>query len=70
MAGLVADFFLHGAGGTANPPTLFLNHTAATGTVAKYKDSPAVNFSGGGNPWKEVGHLECLTVPYQGVLGV
>jgi hypothetical protein len=48
------DFFLHGSGGTANPPTLFLDNIAPTGTTAKYKDSTAVNFSGG-NPWKEIG---------------
>ena len=48
------DFFLHGSGGTANPPTLFLDKTAPTATTAKYKDSSSINFSGG-NPWKEVG---------------
>ncbi|TLY41826.1 MAG: hypothetical protein E6K58_09180, partial [Nitrospirae bacterium] len=49
-----ADFFLHGAGATANPPTLFLDRTAPTDTTAKFKDSTSINFSGG-NPWKEVG---------------
>lgn len=46
--------FLHGSGGTANPPTLFLDDTAPSGTTAKFKDSPSVAF-GGGNPWREVG---------------
>ena len=49
-----ADFFLHGAGATANPPTLFLDRTAPTDTTAKFKDSTSINFSGG-NPWKEIG---------------
>src|SRR5438132_386314 len=48
------DFFLHGAGATANPPTLFLDATAPTATTEKYKDSTSLNFSGG-NLWKEVG---------------
>lgn len=48
------DVFLHGSGGTANPPTLFLNLTASSGNTAKYKDSPSVNFAGG-NLWKAVG---------------
>ena len=46
--------FLHGMPGAANPSTLFLNDVAPTGTAAKYKDSPSINFAGG-NPWKEVG---------------
>jgi hypothetical protein len=46
--------FLHGSGGTANPPTLSLDDAAPAGTTPKYKDSPAVNFAGG-NPWKDVG---------------
>jgi RHS repeat-associated protein len=48
------NLYLHGSGGTANPPTLFLDQTTPTSTTTKYKDSPAVNFSGG-NLWKEVG---------------
>jgi hypothetical protein len=48
------DFFLHGSGGTANPPNLFLSTAAPTGTGDVYKDSTSINFSGG-NPWKEVG---------------
>ena len=48
------DYYLHGAGATANPPTLFLDDIAPTGTTAKYKDSASIKFSGG-NPWKDVG---------------
>ncbi|MGH7752832.1 MAG: PKD domain-containing protein, partial [Gemmatimonadales bacterium] len=48
------DFFLHGTGPDNNPPTLLLNTTAPTAASAKFRDSAAVNFSGG-NPWKEVG---------------
>ena len=47
-------FFLKGAGGTANPPTLSLSIAAPTGTTAKYQDSPSINYNGG-NPWAEVG---------------
>ena len=46
--------FLHGSGGTANPPVLFLDGSAPTAATAKYKDSPSVKFSGG-NPWAAVG---------------
>jgi hypothetical protein len=46
--------YLHGSGGTANPPTLALDGVAPTGTTAKYKDSPSINFASG-NPWKVVG---------------
>jgi hypothetical protein len=49
------SFFLHGAGPTNNPPTLFLDQTAPTAATAKFKDSAAIKFNGG-NPWKEVGH--------------
>jgi YD repeat-containing protein len=48
------DFFLHGTGPDNNPPTLLLNTTAPTATNAKFRDSAAVNFSGG-NPWKDIG---------------
>jgi hypothetical protein len=47
-------FYLHGTGPSSNPPTLFLDNTSPTFTTAKFKDSTAVNFSGG-NPWKEIG---------------
>jgi len=49
-----ADYFLHGSGGTANPPTLFLNLTAPTDTSVKYKDSTSVNFSSGNLGLKSV----------------
>lgn len=46
--------FLHGSGGTANPPTLSLDALAPTAPTTKYKDSPGVKFAGG-NPWAAVG---------------
>jgi len=52
--GTARALFLVGSGGTANPPTLSLSAQAPTGTTAKYKDSPGINYSGG-NPWAEVG---------------
>lgn len=48
------DFFLHGTGPDNNPPTLLLNPTAPTASTEKFRDSAAVNFSGG-NAWKEIG---------------
>jgi len=48
------SFYLHGAGSTNNPPILFLDQTAPTVTTAKFRDSAALNFSGG-NLWKEIG---------------
>jgi hypothetical protein len=50
----VATIYLRGIGPSSNPPTLFLDASAPTNTTAKFKDSTAINFSGG-NPWKEVG---------------
>jgi hypothetical protein len=52
--GSASTVFLHGSGGTANPPTLSLSSDAPTGTTARYQDSPAINFNGG-NPWVAVG---------------
>ncbi len=49
-----ASFYLHGMGATANPPTIFLDHSFPTASTEKYRDSAGVNFSGG-NPWKEIG---------------
>ncbi len=46
--------FLHGSGGTANPPTLFLDSAPSCATTAKYKDSAGVKFAGG-NLWKDIG---------------
>ncbi|MGH7206225.1 MAG: Ig-like domain-containing protein, partial [Nitrospiraceae bacterium] len=67
LAQTTTDYFLHGSGGTANPPTVFLNTTTPTDTTAKYKDSTSVNFSGG-NPWKEVGTWPTTPVPPAGTL--
>jgi FIMAH domain-containing protein len=50
----VSTLFLHGSGGTANPPTLALSTVTPTATTAKYQDSPAIKYSGG-NPWVTVG---------------
>src|SRR5439155_13733945 len=50
----IAEFFLHGTGPNNNPPALFLDNSDPTATIAKFKDSVGVNFSGG-NPWKEIG---------------
>jgi len=47
-------FYLHGDGGTNNPPTLFLDQVAPEGSTAKFTDSTGINFAGG-NAWKEVG---------------
>jgi hypothetical protein len=49
------DLYLHGAGATANPPTLTLDAIAPTETTTKYRDSVGVNFIGG-NAWKEIGY--------------
>jgi hypothetical protein len=49
-----ATLYLHGAGGTSNPPTLSLSTDPPTETTAKYKDSPGINFNSG-NPWTQVG---------------
>ena len=46
--------FLHGAGGIANPPTLFLDTAPPAGTRAKYRDSDKIKFAGG-NQWEEIG---------------
>jgi len=45
---------LHGAGATANPPSLTIDAFAPTTTSAKYKDSSAVTFSQR-NGWREIG---------------
>ena len=54
LAQTSTDYFLHGTGPDNNPPTLLLNTTAPTATTEKFRDSTAVNFSGG-NAWKEIG---------------
>jgi predicted extracellular nuclease len=61
------SFYLRGAGGTANPPTLFLQSTAPTTLTEKYKDSTSLQFRGG-NPWKEVGTWAATPTLAQGTL--
>lgn len=61
------DTYLHGSGGTANPPTLFLTTTAPTTATAKSKDSPSINFTGG-NAWQLVGTWPTASVPAAGKL--
>jgi len=46
--------YLHGSGGTANPPTLSLDGIAPTGATAKYQDSAGVDFNNG-NAWVSIG---------------
>jgi hypothetical protein len=53
-AATTLNFFLHGSGAAANPPTLFLDASTPPGSVDVYKDSAAVNFTGG-NAWIEIG---------------
>jgi hypothetical protein len=48
------EVFLHGAGSTGNPSTLFINDEAPTASTAKYKDSSGINFNSG-NSWKVIG---------------
>lgn len=61
------DTYLHGSGGTANPPSLFLDATAPTTSTAKYKDSSSINFNGG-NAWQLVGTWPTSSVPAAGKL--
>jgi hypothetical protein len=63
---LLPRFFLHGSGGTANPPTLTLDESSPTSTTAKFKDSGPVRF-GGGNAWQEIGRWSAG--PVEGSLG-
>ncbi len=51
---LPLDSYLHGSGGTTNPPTLTLDLLPSISLTAKTKDSSALNFSGG-NPWQVLG---------------
>jgi len=62
------DFFLHGSGGTANPPTLFLDSLPPGSTTAKYRDSAGIKF-GGGNLWAEVGAWTADPALTRGTLG-
>ncbi len=59
--------YLHGSGGTANPPTLSMDAIPPTATTAKYQDSPGVKF-GGGNPWVAVGTWTVSSGPVVGSL--
>ena len=59
--------FLHGSGAVANPPVLFLDGTAPTAGVSKYKDSAAVR-SGLTNPWVEIGTWSGQPVLFTGTL--
>ena len=53
-SGSVSTVYLHGAGGTANPPSLTLDGLAPTSSTDKYSDSGGVQFAGG-NVWQAVG---------------
>jgi len=46
--------YLHGSGGTANPPTLSLDGIAPTSATAKYQDSAGVDFNNS-NLWVPIG---------------
>ena len=48
------SFFLHGIGGLTNPLILFLDKSAPTVVLARYRDSAGIKF-GGGDPWREIG---------------
>jgi len=48
------DAYLHGSGGTANPPTLTSDLIPPLSLTAKTKDSAGLAFSGG-NPWVTMG---------------
>jgi len=69
LSATATSIFLHGSGATANPPSLSLSTTAPTVTSAKYKDSPAIAFSGG-NPWVSVGTWTAPAALPQGTLTV
>ena len=66
-ADVLGPLFLHGSGGPANPPALFLDGVAPSEPTAKYRDSPVVSFSGG-NPWKEIGTWRAAPEATDGVL--
>ena len=51
---VTVEAFLHGSGGTANPPTLTADLLPSISLTAKTKDSASLAFSGG-NPWKVIG---------------
>lgn len=64
---MIATLFLHGSGGTANPPTLSLSTAGPTATDASYKDSPSIALSGG-NTWKDVGTWQAAPAVASGTL--
>ncbi len=51
---ITLDAYLHGSGGTANPPTLTADLIPPLSLTAKTKDSGGLAFSGG-NPWVTMG---------------
>ena len=51
---VTVDAYLHGSGGTANPPTLTADLLPASSSTTKTQDSASVAFTGG-NPWKVIG---------------
>jgi hypothetical protein len=61
------DFFLHGSGGTANPPVLYLDTVAPTASTPRYKDSPAIKFSNG-NLWQQIGTWTVPSGSFKGTI--
>ena len=51
---LPLESYLHGSGGTTNPPTLTLDLLPSISLTAKTTDSPVLNVAGG-NPWHVLG---------------
>ncbi len=51
---VTVDAYLHGSGGTANPPTLTADLLPSISLTTKTQDSTSLAFSGG-NPWKVIG---------------
>ena len=51
---ITVDAYLHGSGGTANPPTLTADLLPSISLTTKTKDSASLAFSGG-NTWKVIG---------------
>ena len=51
---VTVNAYLHGSGGTANPPTLTADLLPSISLTAKTQDSASLAFSGG-NPWKVIG---------------
>ena len=52
---ITIDAYLHGSGGTANPPTLTADLLPSISLTAKTQDSASLAFSGG-NLWKVIGN--------------